>query len=256
VRLIECLKQPKPAFTAWSGSAGPEAASLLAGHGFDAVTVDLQHGMHDESSAYRAALDIARRGSPAILRIPVGRNDLASRALDAGYQAVIAPMINDVVQARAFAAAMKYPPLGERSYGPKQALALNPGVSPKDFYEAANKNTLAIAMIETVEAVELLEEILAVDGIDGVFVGPSDLSISMSGGKAPNTELPEMQAVLANVAEKANAAGKIAAIYATSAKTANHYVSLGYKLIAVGNEEQIVAAGAAEILAVARGSTT
>ena len=105
-------------FTAWSGVPDALTVEIVARQGFDAVTLDMQHGGHHEDSVLRGIVPILNAGKHAIVRIPVGRFDMASRALDFGAEAVIAPMINSVEDARRFAAAMKYPPVGERSWGP------------------------------------------------------------------------------------------------------------------------------------------
>ncbi len=122
------------------------------------------------------------------MRIPVGRFDMASRALDFGAEAVIAPMVNSVEDARRFAAAMKYPPLGERSWGPTFAF---PRHGQGDFSRMAARQQQAhrgIAMIETRAAVDALDGILDTPGIDGIFLGPSDFSIAWTNGATVNRD--------------------------------------------------------------------
>ena len=149
MQLRDKLDQGGMLITAWSTSPSEEMAGALARCPFDTVTVDMQHGAHTESTAFASARAILAAGKPAILRIPVGRNDLASRALDMGFEAVIAPMINSVADARAFANAMKYPPVGERSWGPMKALQLHSSYTPESYFRSANGKTLSLAMIET-----------------------------------------------------------------------------------------------------------
>ena len=119
------LRAGETLFTAWSAIPDPLVAEFLARTGFDAVTLDMQHGCHSTESVMRGVAAITLAGKPAIVRIPVGRFEMASRALDFGATAVIAPMVNSVADASAFAAAMKFPPLGERSWGPTRVLALH-----------------------------------------------------------------------------------------------------------------------------------
>lgn len=253
MRLVERLAGTSPILSAWSGIPSPDLVTHLAATAFDAVTVDMQHGMHSEQSAFAAVIGIVNAGKPGILRIPVGRNDLASRALDAGYEAVIAPMINSLADARAFAAAMKYPPLGERSWGPAQALRLHTEFKPATYFAEANRKTVAIAMIETRAAAEALDAILALDGIDAVFVGPSDLSISWSGGAGVDPDRADMQGFVAEVAAKANAAGKFAAIYCGDPGRARDYAAMGYRMMALGSDDLVIRAGAESLLGRARG---
>ena len=119
--LADRLTSGETIFTAWSGIPDALTVELLAGQGFDAVTLDMQHGGHHEDSVLRGIVPVLRAGKPPLVRIPVGRFDMASRALDFGAEAVIAPMVNSLDDARRFAASMKYPPLGERSWGPTYA---------------------------------------------------------------------------------------------------------------------------------------
>ena len=192
MKLADRLNAGDTLLTCWSGLPSVDVVSALAQTSYDVVTLDMQHGAHDEASVHYGVEAIVAAGKPAVVRIPVGRNDMASRAVDFGAEAVIAPMINSVADARAFAAAMKYPPVGERSWGPGRAMHLHGIKDPAAYLERANRDVLAFAMIETRAAVAALEDILAVPGIDGVFVGPSDFSISWTDGAVVDAELEDM----------------------------------------------------------------
>lgn len=253
MQLRDKLNRDVSLITAWSTSSSPQMAGALAGCPFDAVTVDMQHGAHDEGSAFAAMQMIHARGKPGLLRIPVGRNDLASRALDMGFEAVIAPMINSVGEARDFAASMKYPPIGSRSWGPMRALQLHSDHTPESYFRSANRETLAIAMIETRKAYGALDAILSVEGIDGVFVGPSDLSISWSNGEGVNPMRPDMQDALADIAARTREAGKFAAIFAVDPAATPLYAKMGYRLTALNTDPGVINAGAALMLEAARG---
>jgi 4-hydroxy-2-oxoheptanedioate aldolase len=191
-------------------------------------------------------------GKPAIVRIPVGRFEAASRALDFGASAVIAPMVNSVADARAFAAAMKFPPLGERSWGPTRVLALHGIAPPQTYLETANSDTLAIAMIETRAAQSLLDEILAVEGNDGVFVGPSDFSIALSNGAKIDPNNADMLAAAREIAGKARAAGKIPCTLAATAEGGRRSRDLGFQLIALASDFIYLTSGASAIVNEAR----
>ncbi|MEQ8307354.1 MAG: aldolase/citrate lyase family protein [Hoeflea sp.] len=252
MQLREKLDRNTAMVTAWSTSPSAEIAGQLAACAFEMVTVDMQHGAHDEASAYSSIRAIHARGKPGLFRIPVGRNDLASRALDMGFEGVIAPMINSTDDARAFADAMKYPPLGSRSWGPVRALELHGDKTPETYFRSANRETLAIAMIETREAVEALDSILAVEGIDGVFVGPSDLSISWSNGEGVNPHRPDMQDALADIAGKAVEAGKFAAIFAVDPSDVQTFFKMGYRIAALNTDPGAIMAGAETMLGAAK----
>ncbi|MFK7793457.1 MAG: HpcH/HpaI aldolase/citrate lyase family protein [Devosiaceae bacterium] len=228
----------------WSSLPAPMNAGALARGGFKAVCVDMQHSFHDEASTFASIQAVHQAGSVAGLRIPVGRFDLASRALDASAQFVIAPMINTVADAQAFVAAMKYPPIGGRSWGPAMALDLF-GAAPADYLACANDMVLAIAMIETVEAQENLDAILAVPGIDGVFVGPSDLSITLAQGARIEATAPHVLEAAGNIGTRARQAGKVAGVYAFDAEKAQAFFDRGFTFAAVGSDALSLKASAA-----------
>jgi 4-hydroxy-2-oxoheptanedioate aldolase len=240
-------------YTAWSAIPDPLVAEFLARSNFDLVTLDMQHGCHSTESVMRGVAAITLAGKPAIVRIPVGAFDMASRALDFGATAVIAPMVNSVADAKGFAAAMKFPPQGERSWGPTRVIALKGWPSLPAYLEGANRETLAIAMIETRAAQAALDDILKVDGIDGVFVGPSDFSIALSNGGqvAPND--PDMLKAAAEVARKATAAGKVACTLGVTAEAGKRARELGFRLIALGSDFNYLGAGANALVAAAKG---
>ncbi|MBB3932771.1 4-hydroxy-2-oxoheptanedioate aldolase [Kaistia hirudinis] len=247
--LVSLLAGEPCRFSAWVAMPEPLVAEASARAGFDCVTLDMQHGLHDPASVMRCIGAVALAGKPAVVRIPVGDFAMASRALDMGAAAVIAPMINSVADAHAFARAMKYPPIGERSWGPVRAMQLAGATDPVAYLRGANGQTLAFAMIETREAMALVDEILAVQGIDGIFVGPSDLSIALANGgsvdplRADNVEA--IGAILAAV----KAAGKFAATYAITGAQARGYAALGFDLVAIGSDGGYLRAGASAMLA-------
>lgn len=250
--LAQRLAEGETLFSAWCGLPHESFAATLAGEAFDAVTLDMQHGTVDLATAWRALPLIHAGGKPALARIPVGEFQTASRLYDAGFAGVIAPMVNSVDDARAFASFAKFPPMGGRSWGPHGARVAT-GLDGAEYLAAANGFTLAFAMIETREALAALPDILDVPGIDGVFVGPADLSIALSeGGEvAPMGEAAD--AAMVEIARLANAAGKVACAYAHSAARAHELSKKGYRLLAVESDTAMLRAGARAALAVARG---
>lgn len=246
--LSKRLRAGETLYTAWSGIPDPLVVETLARAGFDAVTLDMQHGFHTTDSVLRGIPAATLAGAPAIVRIPVGRYDMASRALDFGAQAVIAPMINSMDDARNFAEFMKVPPQGTRSWGPMRTIMLH-GYGDLPTYKAhANQDTLAIAMIETRSALAEIDDILNLSGIDGVFVGPSDFSLVWSEGESVNPVMDDMMPAIAEIAEKAHRAGKIPAILAVSSEIARRYRDMGFRLIALANDTAYLLAGAGAML--------
>ncbi|WP_229426848.1 HpcH/HpaI aldolase family protein [Microvirga alba] len=249
--LLDRLKGGPAALTAWCGMPDPAIPALLAREAFDAVIVDMQHGAIDFSTALRAVPLIAAAGKPAMVRVPVGEFATASRFLDAGASGVIAPMINTIEDARRFAAFMKYPPVGERSWGPHGALALS-GMQPGDYFQAANGLSVSLAMVETREALGIIDDILAVPGIDGIFIGPADLSIALSDGRELNPLSAEVEEALDFALSRVKAAGKVAGIYATSGARALELANKGFHLISVASDGAFLRHGAQMALAAAR----
>jgi len=253
-RLAERLRAGETILSAWSAIPDSLTVEAIASTGFDAVTLDMQHGGHHEDSVLRSIVPLMQRGKPAVVRIPVGRFDMASRALDFGAEAVIAPMVNSLEDARRFAAAANYPPRGERSWGPTFAVPRSGEPGGQHWLESAAGRTLAFAMVETRAALDLVDDILAVDGIDGIFVGPADFSIAWTEGRAVNPTLPEMMDAIAHIAERVRLAGKFAAIYSVDPALVGRYQKMGYRFFALGGDYQYVAQGAAGMIATARNS--
>lgn len=251
---LEGLEPGRALVTAWSGIPDSLTVEMLAYQPFGAVTLDMQHGGHHEDSVLRSILPIKRVGKPAIVRIPVGRFDMASRALDFGADAVIAPMVNSKADAQAFAAAMKYPPVGVRSWGPTFGLPRDGKTSTEQWLAQANSRTLAFAMVETRQALAALPEILSVPGIDGIFVGPADFSIAWTDGAAVDPTLEDMMGSIAAVCDHARKAGKFTATYLTDTSFARRLVQMGFQMLATGSESQLLARGAAGLLAEVEGS--
>ena len=235
-------------YTAWSAIPEPLVSEFLARTAFDAVTLDMQHGCHSSESVMRCTAAITLAGKPAVIRVPVGRFDMASRALDFGAAAVIAPMVNSVEDARAFGAAMKFPPLGERSWGPTRVLALQGRPDAQTYFQSANQDTLAIAMIETRAAAAVVDQILAEDSVDGVFVGPSDFSIAVSKGAKVDADDEEMLRAAADIARRASDAGKIPCTLAITAEAGRRSRDIGFRFIALGIDFGYLSSGASALL--------
>ncbi len=238
--------------SAWVSIPDPMVAGLLAREDFGAVTLDMQHTAMSLTDVARAVPSIRAAGKPALARIPVGEFQTASRLADLGLSAVIAPMINSVADARRFVSFMKFPPAGERSWGPFAALPTS-GLAIDDYFRQANDFTLALAMIETRDAYDALDEILAVPGIDGVFIGPADLSIGMTGGQPPNPTGSVATDATAHIVARCRAAGRIVAGYSPTAARAKELVAMGLDLVTVESDAAFLRSSAKAALAAVRG---
>ena len=237
---------------AWCSIADPVVAELMVREGFDCGMLDMQHGAATYESALRGITHVTLAGKPCLVRIPVGHFAEASRLLDAGAAGVIAPMINSLADAKAFASFMKLPPMGDRSWGPARALTLT-GVDMPTYLKDANRFHLAIAMIETREAIAALDDILAVPGIDGVFVGPSDLSIALSNGRSIDPNAKDVDDALTHIAARAKAHKKFASAFCFTGQKAKELKGRGYALCSVGTDALLLRAAVRAELAIAKG---
>jgi 4-hydroxy-2-oxoheptanedioate aldolase len=243
--LARRLRAGETVFTAWCGLASPLVAEALAREGFAAVTVDQQHGLWDTAATVSAIAAIHHAGAAPIVRVPLAQFPTVSRVLDFGAEGVIAPLINTPADARAFAAAAKFPPLGERSWGPHRAMTLGGIGDPRVYLREANDLTITIAMIETRAALDNLDAILATPGIDAIFVGPSDLSIALSGGTVLDPHSPDVERALDVIVASARKAGKVPGAYCQNAERAVALARRGFRFCAVGSDLQFLRAGAA-----------
>lgn len=244
--LRTALDADTPIKAGWLTLPEPMLAATMVAAGFEALVLDLQHGMITPKDAIAIIDAIIGAGGHAVARVPVGAFEMASRLLDWGAEAVIAPMIETAEEARIFAGFAKYPPLGTRSWGPVRPLRHG---TAEAYRLAANDQTLALAMIETRAALDNLDEILAVPGIDGVYVGPSDLSIALSGGDSLDVDRADNVAAIELVARRARAASKVAAIYGGSPAHVRRYRALGYDFVNVSQDVALLAGAVRKALA-------
>ena len=174
-----------------------------------------------------------------------------ARLLDAGASGITAPMITSAEDAQAFVKTTKYPPLGDRSWGP--SLALNhTGLSADDYLKNANALTVAIAMVETRAALEAIDDILGVAGIDGIFIGPSDLSIALSNGDQVAPNAAEIDSAMQHAVSRCRAHGKFACAFAGDGERAGELLKFGFDLVIAGAETAQLRSGARRAINAAR----
>jgi 4-hydroxy-2-oxoheptanedioate aldolase len=243
--LARRLRAGETVYSGWCTLGSPIVAESVAREGFVAVALDAQHGLWDAAAVPAGIAAVHHAGATPIVRVPLNDFGFVSRALDLGAEAIIAPMINSAADARVFASVAKYPPLGERSWGPTRAMSLQGMSIATDYLREANAGTLTLAMIETPRALANADAIAATPGIDALFVGPYDLSTSLSAGKAQDINAPEVDKAIDTICAAAVKAGKIPGIYCRDAERARAMTKRGFKFIAVGNDLGLVREGAA-----------
>lgn len=243
--LARALRAGETVFSGWCMLPAPIIAETIAREGFSAIVIDGQHGLWDTAGIVTGIGDVHNAGASPIVRIPLNDFGLVSRALDFGAEAIIAPMINSAADAKAFASVAKFPPLGERSWGPARAMTLQGKTSSVDYLREANEGTLTIAMIETRAALANLDAIAATPGIDALFIGPYDLSTALSGGKAQDVDAPEVLAAIDKICAAANKAGKIPGIYCRNAEVGLAMAKRGFRFISVVTDVSLLREAAA-----------
>ena len=237
----------------WLSMPTSHAAEIAGRGGFDYVCVDMQHGVADYQVAVTMIQAIEMGGGTPIARVPWNEPGVIGRVLDAGARGVIIPMVNSVAEAQAAVAACKYPPLGARSFGP--VLVGARADAGENYFEGANASTACIPMIETRQAVEALDDILSIDGVDAIYVGPADLSISYGYGPGYTDDHADYKAALEHIAERAAAHGVVAGIHSTAGLSADRR-SKGYRMQTISGDALAAARGMAQDLRRARESGT
>jgi 4-hydroxy-2-oxoheptanedioate aldolase len=232
----------------WLSIPSAFAAEVMAHQGFDSLTVDMQHGVVDYQTAVTMLQAVSTTNTIPLARVPW--NDPASimKILDAGVYGVICPMISTREQAEAMVQVCKYPPRGYRSWGPVRA-SLYAGA---DYGEHADNGLLVIPMIETAEALENLDDILSVPGVDAVYVGPSDLSLAL--GCRPRLDQTDPPVVEAQkkIVEACKRHGVVAGIHNNTPEYARKMIAQGYQFVTIASDSRLMAAKAAEVVAAVR----
>jgi 4-hydroxy-2-oxoheptanedioate aldolase len=233
----------------WLALGSAYSAELMGHAGFDSVTVDCQHGMFDFTQMLSMLQALSSTPATPIVRVPWNDPAKIMHALDAGAYGIICPMINNVAEAQQLVRSCRYEPEGARSYGPARGLLYGGA----DYFQHANNEIVALAMIETRDGVANAEAILAVPGIDGIYIGPNDLALAL--GAKPGSDMtdPRVVETIARLLQLAKAAGKFAGIFCGSALVAAERRAQGFHLVTLPHEASLLTQGAKAALAIALG---
>jgi 4-hydroxy-2-oxoheptanedioate aldolase len=216
----------------------------MANQKFDVATIDLQHGLIDYQMAVTMMQAMSYTDVTPFVRVPWNDPGTIMKVLDAGACGVICPMINTAAQAQSLVAACKYPPQGTRSWGPIRAsLWAGP-----DYGGGANSEIAVLPMIETAEALGNLDEILAVPGIDGVYVGPADLGLSLGRSAVIDQTDPVVAEAQERIVKACQRHGVVAGIHTASPAYAAKMIAAGYRFISLGSDSRFLATMAASAL--------
>ncbi len=246
--------RPGPLLNAWLSLPCAVSAEAMARQGFDCVTVDLQHGVTGYETGVAMLQALGGTGVIPVVRVPALDAAWIGRVLDAGALGVIVPLIETPAQAAALVAAVRYPPFGTRSYGPTRAALLH-GEGYRDW---SDRGVKCLAMIETRTGFGNRDAILATPGLDGVYVGPSDLTLGLTGrAHRPGLDRtePGMEAAILAIRDSARAAGKLAGIQCADAGYARRMADEGFGLVTLGSDlRNMLRATAADVAAFRAGA--
>jgi len=244
------LAQDLPVLGTMCSLASPLMAESLGHAGYDFLIVDLQHGESNLGNVAAMLQAVSSTAASPIVRVPDASPLHIQRVLDLGAYGVVVPMVETRAQAEAVVHSVRYAPHGQRSWGPIRG-ALYGGA---DYFSGSPATLLTLAMIETARGLANVDEIVAVEGIDGCFIGPNDLSISL-GFPPEQLALPsEVEAAIARIAAAARAAGKSAGIQVYSAAAARLRFDAGFRFVSVQSDIRMTRAAAAELVGGLRGS--
>jgi 4-hydroxy-2-oxoheptanedioate aldolase len=249
--LRERLRRGQESLGGWCSIPSSLTAEIVGMARFDWVCVDTQHGPIGLANLVPMIQALDATQTPVLVRVPANERAAISWALDLGASGVIVPMVNSADEARLAVAASRYAPLGSRSYGPTRAALRDPSFSASN----ANRLTVCVVQIETTEAIENVREIAAVDGIDGLFVGPSDLGLSL-GTPSGDVRGEIFRTATRNVVQAARTNGLAAGMFCGTLDAAEAAREDGFTMLAIQSDVRFLRAAAVDALARLRASST
>jgi 4-hydroxy-2-oxoheptanedioate aldolase len=241
----------KPVINGWLSIACPFTAEIMAEQGYDSITIDLQHGLVGYEVATTMLQAMRASAVTPLVRVPWLDPAAIMKSLDAGAYGVICPMINTREEAERLVSYVRYPPNGIRSFGPTRA-NFSAG---SDYGQHADREVLCFAMIETAEAVANLEAITSTPGLDGVYIGPADLTLGLTGRRYPtgfDREEPEVVEVIQTILQEAHRAGIRACLHNGTPAYAAKAIGWGFDLVTISNDVRLLAGAAQASVAMAR----
>ena len=240
-KLKELYKAGKPIINTWLSVPSSFSAEIMANQGWDSVTIDMQHGLIDYPNAVSMLQSISTTNTTPLARVNWNEPGQIMKILDAGCYGVICPMVSNRKEAEKFVQACQYPPKGYRSFGPIRASIYG----GSDYAKHADNEILKLAMIETKEALEKLDEILETPNLDGIYIGPADLSLSV--GEEPGFDKPEntkAYSEILRILESAKKRKLLTGIHNGTPEYAKKMIDKGFDLVTVGSDSRYIAAGA------------
>ena len=240
-KLKELFKAGKPIINSWLAVPSSFSAEVMANQGWDSLTIDMQHGLIDYPNAVNMLQAISTTETTPMARVNWNEPGQIMKILDAGCYGIICPMVSNREEAENFIQACQYPPKGYRSFGPIRASIYG----GEDYAKHANQEILKLAMIETKEALEKLDEILDTPNLDGIYIGPADLSLAV--GEEPGFDKAENTKAykeILRILESAKKRNLLAGLHNGTAEYAEKMLEKGFNLVTVGSDSRYISAGA------------
>jgi 4-hydroxy-2-oxoheptanedioate aldolase len=244
-RLRTLWKADQTAINGWLAIPNSFSAEVMAHQGWDTLTIDMQHGVIDYAALVPMLQAISTTATVPIVRVPWLEPGIVMKALDAGAYGVICPMVNTREEAQRLVAYTNYAPKGTRSFGPVRA-TLYGGA---DYAQRANETIVRFAMIETAQALDNLDNILSVEGLDAIYIGPSDLSLALGCRPVFDDVDPPVAQAIDHIVARAKAHGVVAGIHNGVPDIAKARVAKGFRFVTLGSDARMLAAGSQQLLA-------
>ena len=232
----------------WLAIGNSFSAETMAHQGWDSLTIDMQHGVIDYAAMVTMLQAISTTDAVPVVRVPWLEPGIVMKSLDAGAYGIICPMVNTREDAQKLVAYTHYAPQGARSFGPVRA-ALYGGA---DYAARANETVVAFAMIETAQALDNLDAILSVEGLDAIYIGPSDLSLALGCKPVFDDVDPPVAQAIDHIVARAKAHGVVAGVHNGRADVARARVAKGFRFVTLGSDARLLASGSQQLLTAMR----
>jgi 4-hydroxy-2-oxoheptanedioate aldolase len=243
-RLRQIWNEGRPVINGWCSIGSAFTAEAMAQQGWDSLTIDGQHGLIGYSEMLGMLQAISTTEVTPLVRVSWNAPGEIMKALDAGAYGIICPMISTRAECEAFVGACRYPPGGYRSFGPLRASIYG----GPDYASEANGEILTLAMIETAEGLQNVEEIVATPGLDGIYIGPSDLSLAMGGPPTQDSQDAERLAAFDRILAACRAAGRRVGVHTNSVAYSRQMIGRGFDLVTVGSDMRYLMGGRREAM--------
>ena len=247
-RLRTLWKADQPVLNGWLAIGNSFSAETMAHQGWDSLTIDMQHGVIDYAAMVTMLQAVSTTNTVPVVRVPWLEPGIVMKSLDAGAYGIICPMVNTREDAQKLVAWTHYAPQGARSFGPVRA-ALYGGA---DYAAKANETVVAFAMIETAQALDNLDAILSVEGLDAIYIGPSDLSLALGCRPVFDDVDPPVAQAIDHIVARAKHHGVVAGVHNGRADVARARVAKGFRFVTLGSDARLLASGSQQLLSAMR----